>query len=822
MLKMHAILVTLFAVGVAHSAGNSTRYGTDQLSLVVNNVDGSFEVLVYNKTWLKSYDFGVHCNGQWLTSKPGPNQLHLKAQQNDKGHNNWGSYVDVNFIWSGTSAAVEWSTVFRFYEDIPIVQFMQVYTTGCRDMAVVQGDTFKNGILEVSSAFPTFEVKSRNLSLPNLNYLTFSGSNLAESKVGHVWDNLFPGGSHGGVPIVFYDDSNHAVILSPMDNFLQSIFVQSAVFDGQLACGLNGKTVEVHSYDSSSQGFNVSYIMMATDKGVRDALRVWGDHIMKLHGKQRRSGDENLALQKLGYATDNGAYYYYNTELGKTYEDILLGIDRYFNESGLPLAYFQLDSWWYPKSNATGDGGCLLWEPMSDVFPHGMKILNKHVWLHARYVSPVSPYNTKYKFLKSDSPAHPVMLPQDSKFYTDIMEHSRDFTPKQGMIVFEQDWMSTPLMRMNITHTDYAAADLWLSALNTGAASYKTWLQLDTAFASEILASVRMDRAVQGSTGNDYQPGNWQWDDGLSDMLFDAVGLTPWKDTFWTTEKQPGCPDRYASCNGCYEPNPELQTLLAILSTGPVSPGDGIGHVNITLLQRTCMSDGTLLKPDKPALPMNKVFTDSFDEVDFPRVLVTESYPEGSQQAKWYYVFAAKLTKPFTVYPSDINSTLTSNQMIVVTLVITKVQNGKKDLMMTTSSSIISIEQFDSDHPLVIPQMMNDSDLSQCGQTVPFMYYMVVPHPINGWFVLGEMDKFVPANRYRILDAYPGPDDNDVFVTIAGPLREYVTISLLPPNSLQVMNIRCHLYPDKSLATPPDFYTIAIYCRGKRCNCTQM
>jgi len=66
------------------------------------------------------------------------------------------------------------------------------------------------------------------------------------SKIGRVWDDEFPGGSHGGVPIVFYDDSNHAVVLSPLDNFLQSIFVQSEAFDGQLVCGLQGKTAGVH------------------------------------------------------------------------------------------------------------------------------------------------------------------------------------------------------------------------------------------------------------------------------------------------------------------------------------------------------------------------------------------------------------------------------------------------------------------------------------------------------------------------------------------------------------------------------------------------
>jgi hypothetical protein len=41
--------------------------------------------------------------------------------------------------------------------------------------------------------------------------------------------------------------------------------------------------------------------------------------------------------------------------------------------------------------------------------------------------------------------------------------------------------------------------------------------------------------------------------------------------------------------------------VAAILSTGPVSPSDGLGGANIALLMSLCRADGLLLKPDKPA-----------------------------------------------------------------------------------------------------------------------------------------------------------------------------------------------------------------------------
>jgi len=179
---MYTSLVLLLLSVSVQGFSNSTRYGTDLLSLLINN-DGSFKLLVNNVTWLESYDFGVHCGGQWLTSRPGPNQLHLDAQENDNGENNWGSFTDVNFYWSAPAVGTSWRTVFRFYSSLSVVVFTQVFSSGCGDMGVVTGDTSEKGILEVSSAFPTFKVRGRDPSLPRLNYLTFSGNNVGGSKI---------------------------------------------------------------------------------------------------------------------------------------------------------------------------------------------------------------------------------------------------------------------------------------------------------------------------------------------------------------------------------------------------------------------------------------------------------------------------------------------------------------------------------------------------------------------------------------------------------------------------------------------------------------
>ena len=85
-----------------------------------------------------------------------------------------------------------------------------------------------------------------------------------------------------------------------------------------------------------------------------------------------------------GLWTDNGAYYYYQTEEGMNYEETLLEMDRRVREMGLPVRYmnvsrflvdlslmkiavfFKIDSWWYHKGL---DFGVKNWTEIPELFP---------------------------------------------------------------------------------------------------------------------------------------------------------------------------------------------------------------------------------------------------------------------------------------------------------------------------------------------------------------------------------------------------------------------------------------------------------------------
>jgi hypothetical protein len=105
-------------------------------------------------------------------------------------------------------------------------------------------------------------------------------------------------------------------------------------------------------------------------------------------------------------------------------------------------------------------------------------------------------------------------------------------------------------------------------------------------------------------------------------MLAWAVGLLPFKDNF-------RCAEKYG----------EAEALISTLSAGMVGPSDEIGKTDPILLARTCRADGLLLKPDRPAFPIDAMFL----EHERPYIAQTVSQREGV--GAWTYLAAYHLSR---------------------------------------------------------------------------------------------------------------------------------------------------------------------------------
>lgn len=80
-----------------------------------------------------------------------------------------------------------------------------------------------------------------------------------------------------------------------------------------------------------------------------------------------------MTINYLGYYTDNGACYYYHTEIGMDYEGTMVNVR---DQIPLLLHNLQLDSWWYYKG--LGDG-VLEYTAMRYIFPDGLQALHRRL-----------------------------------------------------------------------------------------------------------------------------------------------------------------------------------------------------------------------------------------------------------------------------------------------------------------------------------------------------------------------------------------------------------------------------------------------------------
>ena len=128
---------------------------------------------------------------------------------------------------------------------------------------------------------------------------------------------------------------------------------------------------------------------------------------------------------------------------------------------------------------------------------------------------------------------------------------------------------------MNIFEEDLELERNWLLQMGAGAARNDINILYCMSYSRHMMQSVEIDNVVSIRVSNDYQPGNNQWDIGLTDIWTWAIGLAPFKDTFWTTKDQPGYENHGKPVNKT-EWHPELESAMATLSMGIVGNSNNL------------------------------------------------------------------------------------------------------------------------------------------------------------------------------------------------------------------------------------------------------
>ena len=555
-----------------------------ELDVLVDVQDGSYQIVVNGVVWFNAGPVVLRNGGKRYSTED--ETLQLKQSWSFDGEDVWGVYLSYALGWQ-TSDGLNFVTYINKYVNDPILVFVQEFTDG------VSHASPNNVTNETISSFPTLLIEELGLSRGSLTYNSAFAQFVSVDK----WSPGVPlnGGIDGGTPLVIFDsDMKNTVVISPANTFMAASQASLQTKTSSPAVGFG----IISSVDTVPPKY-VFKTLVVGGQNVTGTMETWGGLLRKWYRKDDTARRNDFTVNYLGYWTDNGACYYYNTGTYPNYEEVLLAVKSDADQQGIPFRYLQIDSWWYYKGLANGVKN---WTAMPSVFPNGIEsVVRQTGWpilAHNRYWSADTDYakqnGGQYDFVIEGDYA----LPNDSSFWRFLLSSSQK---EWDLWVYEQDWLYTVYDNLPAVQRDLFLGRDWLMQMGTAAQELGITIQYCMPWTRHILQSVEIPSVTQVRVSDDYQPGNYQWAIGDTTILAHSLGLAAFKDDFHTTGPQ-------THCQFGTEPYPALETYVAALSGGPVGPSDTVGGANKTLIMATCMGDGRLLKPTRPAMSLDSTF----------------------------------------------------------------------------------------------------------------------------------------------------------------------------------------------------------------------
>lgn len=726
---------------------------------VKTSSDGQYRLSIKNVTFLTSQRFFVISNGTTYE------RTNLTLNTTERGSSTdklLGRYTFTKFTFIVPDLGNKVEAWIKDFTPKPFITFEMLYVDGmngtrsvdCPPVPYPPTGTFLRCFNQTSAGFPSFQVQNTSTTL---GYLNLGGKMVGDfdKQIG-VFDSNTPKMTDGikGGPLAVFDSDGNTVLISPSDNFMAISMWHDQSPGGTVNWGVMG------GVDQIPAGYSVRVVAVAAP-GINQAFSEYGRFLELLYKtKERRKHyqSQDVSLSYLGYWTDNGAYYYYHTEANadgtnKTFQNTLIDVQTYSESVNLPYGYMQIDSWWYYKGF---QNSVKTWEARQDIFPNGISFLNKKTGLplvaHNRYWGRDTTYakqnNGNFTFVVERI----LALPDDESFWPTLFRNSKSW----GLSVYEQDWLDIQTLGLAALQTDLFLGERWMRSMGEAAEQLNLTIQLCMSLPRHALMSYTLPAITQARVSQDYHLEPEQWRIGMSSILASALNLAPSKDTFWTTERQPGNP-LYPDTR---EPYPLLEALVATLSTGPVGPGDKINDTDVLLMMMSCDGNGRLLKPSHPATAIDKqIIKAAIPSSSGPDGEVWTSYTTivSDRPRDFGILMAANLSSPYTVKFSD-----------------TGFPDSLKSSLVFPFGSPERWQQFDDDHPLV---------LSNCTQDVFCLYYFSAPETgLNGTSItiFGETVKWVPISPGRVTNIVHA--EINMRVGIRGKPGEEVTMVFLINN----------------------------------------
>jgi hypothetical protein len=513
-------------------------------------------------------------------------------------------------------------------------------------------------------SFPKFNQYPRDLS-----HVTFSG--------------IFAPPSFGDLPNdgpwVFFDSSFNTFILSPAANFMTAATRWGP--QRELSSGI------AYEIPTLPRGFEQRSLLVV-EKGINRAFDIWGGSMTALNSKVRPANDADTSLNKIGYWTDNGAPYYYQTAGSMTYEQTLLAVKADFDRAGIGLGYVQLDSWFYPKGPGAlwSNNGQGIYEYVAAAppFMQGLASFQQRLGIplvtHARWIDASSPYRKTYKMSGN------VVI--DPAYWNNVST----YLANSGVATYEQDWLADK------AQTDFNLTDgeAFMNNMASAMAGRNLTMQYCMASPRHFLQSTKYNHLTSIRTSADRLQRE-RWTDFLYTSRFaSALGIWPFTDNFPSTET--------------------THMLLATLSAGPVGVGDPVGKLSAPNLLRSVRRDGVIVKPDVPLTPIDASYLSMARNADQPQINSTYS-DFGGLRTSYIFAYSTAANRKASFRPADAG----------------------------VEGQVYLYDYFTGQG-----QVAESADVLERQITGDVLYLVAAPVGPSGIALVGDLDQFVPMGKKRI------------------------------------------------------------------------
>jgi hypothetical protein len=388
------------------------------------------------------------------------------------------------------------------------------------------------------------------------------------------------------------------------------------------------------------------------------------------------------------------------------------------------------------------------------MFPRGLAAFQQDLGLplvlHNRWFDVSSPYVQEYPFSVGDSMAFPAG--------PEVCQHFMDNAASWGAITYEQDWLVSQYWGFPALRSDPQLGKNWMLWMDESVRQQRLTMQLCMSGAAHLMQSLDMTTPTTIRTSIDYAAGiskeSFWGQFHTVNLVAWSLGLWPFKDNFQSAEV-----------------HGEAEALISALSGGMTGPGDGLGRTRADIILRTCTQGGLLLKPDRPAFPIDSWFLPH----QRPLIVTTRSHVPG--QGPITYLAAFHLA---SAHPDR-------SAMDVAFAVINYEERDLNDVFVfpeevTRWDVDLMKEAGLSGEVLVYNWRTGEASVQTAGlfqmPELPglydFHYYILSPVSDHRLVLVGETDKYITASRNRISDVRF--DGEDMVVSVTGEPGESVSM----------------------------------------------